>query len=95
MDSARAKMLHPLLGVPLVSYPVERALELHASPIVAVLGYQRAEVEKALSARHGQGTVTVVEQAEQKEPGMPCAWAWRPCGSGKERFCSVRRLCPF
>jgi bifunctional UDP-N-acetylglucosamine pyrophosphorylase/glucosamine-1-phosphate N-acetyltransferase len=69
MYSKRAKMLHPLLGVPLASYPVERALELHASPIVAVLGYQRAEVEKALIARHGQGTVTVVEQAEQKGTG--------------------------
>jgi bifunctional UDP-N-acetylglucosamine pyrophosphorylase / glucosamine-1-phosphate N-acetyltransferase len=69
MYSARAKMLHPILGVPLVSYPVERALELHASPIVAVLGHQRAEVEKALVARHGQGTVTVVEQTEQKGTG--------------------------
>jgi bifunctional UDP-N-acetylglucosamine pyrophosphorylase/glucosamine-1-phosphate N-acetyltransferase len=69
MYSARAKMLHPLLGVPLVSYPVERALELRASPIVAVLGFQRAEVEKALVARHGQGTVTVVEQAEQRGTG--------------------------
>jgi bifunctional UDP-N-acetylglucosamine pyrophosphorylase/glucosamine-1-phosphate N-acetyltransferase len=53
----------------LVSYPVERALELHASPIVAVLGHQRAEVEKALVARHGQSTVTVVEQTEQKGTG--------------------------
>jgi len=69
MYSERAKMLHPILGVPLVSYPVERALELHASPIVAVLGHQRAEVEKALVARHGQGTVTVVEQTEQKGTG--------------------------
>jgi len=69
MYSRRAKMLHRLLGVPLVSYPVERALELHASPIVVVLGHQRPEVEQALSARHGQGTVTVVEQAEQKGTG--------------------------
>jgi bifunctional UDP-N-acetylglucosamine pyrophosphorylase/glucosamine-1-phosphate N-acetyltransferase len=69
MYSARAKMLHPILGVPLVSYPIERALELRASPIVAVLGHQRAEVEKALIARHGQGTVTVVEQTEQQGTG--------------------------
>jgi len=69
MYSARAKMLHPILGVPLVSYPVERALELNASPIVAVLGHQRAEVEKALVARHGPGTVIVVEQTEQKGTG--------------------------
>jgi bifunctional UDP-N-acetylglucosamine pyrophosphorylase/glucosamine-1-phosphate N-acetyltransferase len=69
MYSKRAKMLHPILGVPLVSYPIERALELGASPIVAVLGYQRAEVENAIIARHGQGTVGVVEQAEQKGTG--------------------------
>jgi bifunctional UDP-N-acetylglucosamine pyrophosphorylase/glucosamine-1-phosphate N-acetyltransferase len=69
MYSKRAKVLHPLLGVPLVSYPVERALELHASPIIAVLGHQRAEVEKELLVRHGRGTVTVVEQAEQKGTG--------------------------
>jgi bifunctional UDP-N-acetylglucosamine pyrophosphorylase/glucosamine-1-phosphate N-acetyltransferase len=69
MYSARAKMLHPLLGVPLVSYPVERALELRASPIVVVLGHQLVEVEKALIARHGQGVVAVVEQAEQKGTG--------------------------
>ncbi|MGA9656969.1 MAG: NTP transferase domain-containing protein, partial [Polyangia bacterium] len=69
MVSAQAKMLHPILGVPLLSYPVERALELRASPIVAVLGYQRAEVEKALIARHSQGTVIVVEQTEQKGTG--------------------------
>ena len=69
MYSERAKVLHPLLGLPLVSYPVERAIELHASPIIAVLGHQRAEVEKELLVRHGQGTVTVVEQAEQKGTG--------------------------
>jgi len=66
MVSAQAKMLHPILGAPLLSYPVERALELRASPIVAVLGYQRAEVEKALIARHGQGTVIVIKQTAQK-----------------------------
>lgn len=69
MKSARVKVLHTMLGAPLVSYPVERALELGASPIVAVLGHQRPEVEKTLIARHGEGTVTVVEQAEQRGTG--------------------------
>ena len=69
MYSARAKVLHKILGVPLVSYPVERALELHASRVVAVLGHQRPEVEQALIERHGAGTVTVVEQTEQKGTG--------------------------
>jgi len=91
MYSGRAKMLHQLLGVPLVSYPVERALELHASPIVAVLGFQHAEVEKVLIARHGQGTVTVVEQTEQKGTGMPSVWAGCPARMGGNRSDSVRR----
>jgi bifunctional UDP-N-acetylglucosamine pyrophosphorylase/glucosamine-1-phosphate N-acetyltransferase len=69
MYSARSKVLHKILGVPLVSYPVERALELKASRVVAVLGHQRAEVEKALVDRHGDGIVTVVEQTEQKGTG--------------------------
>ncbi len=69
MYSARSKVLHRILGVPLVSYPVERALELKAERVVAVLGHQLAEVEKALNERHGPGTVTVVEQAEQKGTG--------------------------
>src|SRR5207244_1637344 len=39
------------------------------SPIVAVLGHQLADVEKALVTRHGAHAVTVVEQAEQKGTG--------------------------
>lgn len=69
MSSARAKVLHELLGLPMVSYPVLRAQELGAAPVVAVLGYQRAEVERALRARHGPGAVTVVEQPDPRGTG--------------------------
>jgi len=40
MRSARAKVLHELLGRPLVVYPVGLARELGAAPVVAVLGHQ-------------------------------------------------------
>src|SRR5216684_1371418 len=66
MRSARAKVLHELLGRPLVAYPVGLARELGASPVVAVLGHQRDAVESVLLARYGVGAVAVVEQAEQK-----------------------------
>jgi bifunctional UDP-N-acetylglucosamine pyrophosphorylase/glucosamine-1-phosphate N-acetyltransferase len=69
MRSARAKVLHELLGRPLVAYPVGLARELGASPVVAVLGHQLPAVEGALSARFGEGAVTVVEQAEQRGTG--------------------------
>ena len=69
MRSARTKVLHELLGRPLVAYPVGLARELGASPIVAVLGHQREAVEGALAARFGEGSVSVVEQVEQRGTG--------------------------
>jgi bifunctional UDP-N-acetylglucosamine pyrophosphorylase/glucosamine-1-phosphate N-acetyltransferase len=69
MRSARAKVLHELLGRPLVCYPVELARALGANPVVAVLGHQREAVEAALLARLGPGAMTVVEQTEQRGTG--------------------------
>src|SRR4029078_1321542 len=69
MRSARAKVLHELLGRPLVCYPVELARSLGADPVIAVLGHQHAAVEAALQARFGAGAVTVVEQTEQRGTG--------------------------
>jgi len=60
MRSSRAKVLHELLGRPLVGYPIELARALGADPIVAVLGHQLEAVEAALKARFGAGTVAVV-----------------------------------
>ncbi len=69
MKSSRAKVLHTLLGAPLCAYPIDRARELGAAPVVAVLGHQLADVERALVARYGAGTIPVVEQADQKGTG--------------------------
>jgi bifunctional UDP-N-acetylglucosamine pyrophosphorylase / glucosamine-1-phosphate N-acetyltransferase len=69
MRSARTKVLHELLGRPLVAYPVGLARDLGAAPVVAVLGHQLSAVESVLAARFGAGTITVVEQAEQRGTG--------------------------
>jgi len=69
MRSARVKVLHPLLGRPLVSYPVNLARELGADPVVAVLGHQREAVEAALLAEFGEDTIRTVEQVEQRGTG--------------------------
>ena len=69
MRSSRAKVLHELLGRPLVCYPVELARALGADPVVAVLGHQHEAVEAVLLARFGAGAVTVVEQTEQQGTG--------------------------
>jgi bifunctional UDP-N-acetylglucosamine pyrophosphorylase/glucosamine-1-phosphate N-acetyltransferase len=69
MRSSRAKVLHELLGRPLVCYPIELARALGAHPVIAVLGHQHDAVEAALVSRFGPGAVTVVEQTEQKGTG--------------------------
>ncbi len=50
MKSSRAKVLHEIAGRPLAYYPVKRALELGASPVVVVVGHQAEAVEAALTA---------------------------------------------
>lgn len=69
MRSAHVKVLHSLLGRPLVSYPVQLGRDLGAEPVIAVLGHQREAVEAALVERFGAGTVRVVEQTEQRGTG--------------------------
>ena len=69
MRSARAKVLHEILGRPMGVYPIELARVLGAEPIVAVLGHQRAAVEAALVGRLGADAVTVVEQTDQRGTG--------------------------
>jgi len=78
MRSAKAKVLHTLLGAPMVAYPVERARELGAAPVVAVLGHQIDEVTRALQGRFGDSAVTVVEQKEQKGTGDAVRLGLRP-----------------
>ncbi|HVV51471.1 MAG TPA: bifunctional UDP-N-acetylglucosamine diphosphorylase/glucosamine-1-phosphate N-acetyltransferase GlmU [Polyangia bacterium] len=69
MRSARAKVLHQILGRPLGVYPIELARAVGADPVVAVLGHQRPAVEAALAAHFGPGALAVVEQTEQRGTG--------------------------
>jgi bifunctional UDP-N-acetylglucosamine pyrophosphorylase/glucosamine-1-phosphate N-acetyltransferase len=50
MKTRRAKVLHQVCGRPMVYYPVKRALEAGADPVVVVVGHQADEVEAALRA---------------------------------------------
>jgi bifunctional UDP-N-acetylglucosamine pyrophosphorylase/glucosamine-1-phosphate N-acetyltransferase len=66
MKSEKAKLLHPLLGHPLCWYPIRRLLELGVSRIVAVLGYQAAEVRAALEKGFPEQQTRFAVQTEQK-----------------------------
>ncbi|MFO0582863.1 MAG: bifunctional UDP-N-acetylglucosamine diphosphorylase/glucosamine-1-phosphate N-acetyltransferase GlmU [Anaeromyxobacter sp.] len=50
MRSNRAKVLHEAAGRPLAYFPVSRALEAGAAPVVVVVGHQAEAVEAALTA---------------------------------------------
>jgi bifunctional UDP-N-acetylglucosamine pyrophosphorylase/glucosamine-1-phosphate N-acetyltransferase len=78
MNSAKTKVLHTLLGVPMAAYAVERARDLGASPIVAVLGHQIDDVAKALENRFGPDCVTIVNQKEQKGTGHAVRLGLKP-----------------
>ena len=66
MKSATAKVLHPLGGKPLAWYPITRALEAGASPVVVVVGHQAEAVEAALRAALPGAPLRFAVQAEQK-----------------------------
>jgi bifunctional UDP-N-acetylglucosamine pyrophosphorylase/glucosamine-1-phosphate N-acetyltransferase len=65
MRSRTAKVLHPAGGLPIGIYPLRRALEAGASPVVAVVGHQAGEVEPGLAAHLPAGAVRFALQAEQ------------------------------
>ncbi|HEY3355063.1 MAG TPA: NTP transferase domain-containing protein [Polyangia bacterium] len=69
MKSGRAKVLHPVGGVPMIAHPVRLARDLDARRVIAVLGHQLADVQAALDARFGAGTVEVAEQRQQLGTG--------------------------
>src|SRR5438552_2603446 len=51
MKSGRAKVLHPVLGVPVLEHVVRAVEGSSASPITVVVGYQGEAVEQAFAGR--------------------------------------------
>src|SRR5690349_13863422 len=75
MNSARAKVLHPLLGKPMCWYPISRAFELGASNVVAVVGHQSEEVKQVLSRAFPTQGLSFALQSEQNGTGHAVACA--------------------
>src|SRR5690349_17524464 len=68
MKSALPKVLHPLLGRPMLSYPIQAALDAGAERVVVVLGHGLAQVRAELERRF-DARVTVALQPEQRGTG--------------------------
>ncbi|MGQ0503719.1 MAG: sugar phosphate nucleotidyltransferase, partial [Myxococcaceae bacterium] len=69
MKSDRAKVVHPVLGRPLCAYPLSRALELGASPLVAVVGHQADAVKSIIEAALPGAPLKFATQTEQLGTG--------------------------
>ncbi len=72
MRSARTKVLHEVLGRPMVAYPVAAALGAGADRVAVVVGHQREAVSAAVQAAlpdADAGRVSLVEQTEQNGTG--------------------------
>jgi bifunctional UDP-N-acetylglucosamine pyrophosphorylase / glucosamine-1-phosphate N-acetyltransferase len=65
MKTRRAKVLHEVCGRPLAYYPVKRALEAGANPVVVVVGHQAEEVEAALRKHLPDAPLRFIVQKEQ------------------------------
>ena len=66
MKSERVKVLHPLLGRPLGTYPIARALEVSASPVVVVVGHQAEAVQAAMEPLFaGRGLVYALQREQR------------------------------
>ncbi len=68
MKSARAKVLHELGGLPLISYVCRSAQSLRPEKIYVVVGHQANEVERAVKTEVGDSSAFVT-QREQRGTG--------------------------
>jgi bifunctional UDP-N-acetylglucosamine pyrophosphorylase / glucosamine-1-phosphate N-acetyltransferase len=68
MKSGRAKVLHQIGGLPLITHVARTALSLEPRKIYVIVGHQAAEVEAAVKDEIG-GRAEFVMQAEQRGTG--------------------------
>ena len=69
MKSAIPKALHEVLGRPMITYPIDVALETGADLVVVVLGHKRAEIEAVIRARYPSAPIAFALQEEQNGTG--------------------------
>ena len=80
MRSERSKVLHPLLGRPLAYYPLARAIELGAEPVVTIVGHDGERVREELTAQFPNAALRFAIQSEQRGTGHAVACAREALG---------------
>lgn len=69
MKSALPKVMHPLLGLPIVHYGVQAALDAGCDEVVVVVGHGREAVEKYLASAFGSSARPVRTVVQEKQRG--------------------------
>lgn len=69
MKSTLPKVMHPLLGLPIVHYGVQAALEAGCDEVVVVVGHGRELVEKYLASAFGSSPKPVRTVVQEKQRG--------------------------
>ena len=64
MRSTLAKVLHPVLGRPMVCYPVEAALKAGVDRVAVVIGHQGEDVRDVLSGTFPEADLVFAEQKQ-------------------------------
>ncbi len=64
MKSDLAKVMHPVLGRPLIGWVTEGALEAGAERVVVIVGHQRESVESYLHERFGERVAFAVQDEQ-------------------------------
>lgn len=65
MKSELPKVLHPLLGRPMLTFPIQAALDAGAERVVAVVGYGRDTVEATLKQHFGERVTPALQQSQR------------------------------
>ncbi len=94
MKSDKAKVLHELVGRPMVSFPIRAALNAGASRVIAVVGRQREKVEEHLRERF-DGRVLTALQAEQRGTGHAAQCGYESAGEYRGWLVILYGDCPL
>jgi bifunctional UDP-N-acetylglucosamine pyrophosphorylase/glucosamine-1-phosphate N-acetyltransferase len=66
MKSSLPKVLHPIAGVPMVTYAIDAARAVDPERVVLVVGHGRERVESFASARYPDGGLAFAVQSQQR-----------------------------